>query len=151
MRKAIVFFIFFSILIPTLSLGASLHKVHLDWDYDDQAVEGESLVGFRLYKEGVLIAQINEQPGAGSISGCCLAVGAARSSGRFAGGRRGIASEAGAGRRRQQRGRTCFAERVPRRASVEEAGEQARGRVEMRLGPKQRRFAGRWQGKAGPQ
>ncbi len=60
MKKAIVFFIFFSILIPTLSLGASLHKVHLDWDYDDQAVEGESLVGFRLYKEGVLIAQIND-------------------------------------------------------------------------------------------
>ncbi len=60
MKKAVVLFIFLSILIPTLSSGASLHKVHLDWDYDDQAVEGESLVGFRLYKEGVLIAQIND-------------------------------------------------------------------------------------------
>lgn len=60
MKKAVVLLVFISILIPTLSSAASLHKVHLDWDYEDQVVEGESLVGFRLYKEGVLVAQIND-------------------------------------------------------------------------------------------
>jgi hypothetical protein len=43
----------------TFSLAASLHKVHLDWDYEDQVVEGEVLAGFRLYKEGVRIYQID--------------------------------------------------------------------------------------------
>ncbi len=37
-----------------------MHKVHLDWDYEDQVVEGEFLVGFRLYKEGVLVSQIDD-------------------------------------------------------------------------------------------
>lgn len=44
----------------SFSLAASLHKVHLDWDYEDQVVPGESLAGFRLYKEGVLVAQIDD-------------------------------------------------------------------------------------------
>ena len=50
----------------TFSLAASLHKVHLDWDYEDQLVEGESLAGFRLYKEGVLVFQV-DNPAARSV------------------------------------------------------------------------------------
>jgi len=50
----------------TLSLAASLHKVHLDWDYEDQVVEGEVLAGFRLYKEDVQVSQI-DNPAARSV------------------------------------------------------------------------------------
>jgi hypothetical protein len=48
------------------SLAASLHKVHLDWDYEDQVVENEVLVGFRLYKEDVLVSQIDNPAARGA-------------------------------------------------------------------------------------
>ncbi len=48
-----------SLFSSTFSLAASLHKVHLDWDYEDQVVAGEVLAGFRLYREGVLVYQID--------------------------------------------------------------------------------------------
>ncbi len=50
----------------SFSLAASLHKVHLDWDYEDQLVEGEVLAGFRLYQEGVLVSQV-DNPAARSV------------------------------------------------------------------------------------
>lgn len=60
MKKVVCLLLLVGIIFPLPAFALSLHKVHLDWDYENQPVEGESLAGFRLYKEGELVCQIND-------------------------------------------------------------------------------------------
>ncbi len=56
MKKILQLLIAIYCLLPILSYGdPSPHDIHIEWSFDDQSVEGKSLVGYNLYKEGIKV------------------------------------------------------------------------------------------------
>ena len=58
MKKLFFLLISLGVLIPSYS-SAATHDIHIGWTYDYQAVEGRTLAGYHLYKEGVEICTSN--------------------------------------------------------------------------------------------
>ncbi|MCI5120041.1 MAG: PKD domain-containing protein, partial [Candidatus Electrothrix sp. AUS4] len=54
MKKIIFLLISLVFLIAGYSFAEN-HSVHIEWTYDYQPIEGKTLVGYRLYKEGAEI------------------------------------------------------------------------------------------------
>ena len=60
MKKLILLLTSLCCLIPGLSIAAdTTQSIHLEWAYDYQPVEGQSLAGYHLYKEGVKVCTTN--------------------------------------------------------------------------------------------
>lgn len=54
MKKIILLLISLGLLIPGYSFAAT-HNVHLEWTFDYQPIEGRTLAGYSLYKEGTKV------------------------------------------------------------------------------------------------
>ena len=60
MKKLILLLTSLCCLIPGLSIAAdTTQSIHLEWEYDYQPVEGQSLAGYNLYKEGIKVCTTN--------------------------------------------------------------------------------------------
>ena len=58
MKKLIVLLITLGCIVPGYSFAAT-HNIHIEWTYDLQPVEGRTLAGYYLYKEGTKICTSN--------------------------------------------------------------------------------------------
>ncbi|WP_457575203.1 PKD domain-containing protein [Desulfomarina sp.] len=56
MKKILQILFIIYCFLPILSHGEpSSHDIHIEWSFDDQSVEGKTLVGYNLYKEGIKV------------------------------------------------------------------------------------------------